>query len=127
MKLKIILVINAIVVAIFGIALVLIPAQLLSLYGITVDTSLKYMAQLFGAALIGFAVLTWSARNSSDSGARRAIILALFVTAAIGCIVAVLGALAGFMNPLSWSTVAIYLFFAAVFGYFQFARPTTST
>lgn len=127
MKLKIILVINAIVVAVFGIALVLIPAQLLSLYGITVDTPLKYMAQLFGAALIGFAVLTWSARNSSDSGACRAIILALFVTAAIGCIVAVLGALAGFMNPLSWSTVAIYLFFAAVFGYFQFVRPTTSS
>lgn len=126
MKLKVMLVVIAVVTIVFGVSLLLAPAQLLYLYGITADTPLKFVAQLFGTALIGFAVLTWSARNSSDSGALRAIILALFVSTLIGFIVAVLGALAGFMNPLSWSTVVIYLIFTAVFGYFQFVRPTSS-
>jgi len=44
-----------------------------SLYGVTGDAPVEFMSQLFGAALIGFAVLTWSARNAADSDARRAI------------------------------------------------------
>ena len=86
MKLKVILVIIAIVAAVFGIALLVMPAQLLSLYGITADTPLKFVSQLFGTALIGYAVLTWSARSSSDSDARRSIILAIFISSVIGVI-----------------------------------------
>ena len=123
MKLNVIMVINAVVAVVYGIAFVLVPAQVLSLYGITGGAPVEFMSQLFGAILIGFAVLTWSARNAADSDARRSIVLALFVAFVISFIVALMGALEGFMNPLSWLTVAIYLFFASCFGYFLFARP----
>ncbi len=125
MKLNTLMVINAIVAAVFGIAFVLVPGQVIQLYGLTVDAPLKYVGQLFGAALVGFAFLTWSARNATDSDARRAIVLALFVSDGVGFIVALIGQLAGVVNSLGWSTVAIYLVLALGFGYFQFARPAS--
>ena len=119
------MIITAVITAVFGIAFVVAPAQFVSLYGVTADASLRYVGQLFGAALVGLAVLAWSARNASDSEGRRAIILAFFVSTGIGFIVALTGQLGGVVNALGWSTVAIYLLLAIGFGYFQFARPAS--
>ena len=125
MKLKTLMVINAVVAVVFGIAFVLVPAQVVSLYGVTAGVALKYVGQLFGAVLVGHALLTWSARNATDSDARRAIVLALFVSHGVGFIVTLIGQLGGVVNSLGWSTVAIYLLLALGFGYFQFARPAS--
>ena len=125
MKLNNLMVINAIVAALFGIAFVLVPAQVIQLYGITVDAPLKYVGQLLGASFVGFAFLTWLARNATDSDARRAIVLALFVSDGVGFVVALIGQLAGVVNSLGWLNVAIYLLFALGFGYFQFNRPAS--
>ena len=54
---------------------------------------LRYTAQLLGAAFVGTAVLTWSARNANDLPARRAIVLALFVSNAVSFVVALIGQL----------------------------------
>jgi hypothetical protein len=84
------------------------------------------VGQLFGAALIGFAVLTWAARNATDSDAGRAILLALCVGDAIGFVVALVGQLGGVVNTLGWSTVAIYLVLALGFGYFRFGKQAVA-
>jgi hypothetical protein len=102
---------------------VLVPGPVLSLYGVEASATLKYAGQLLGAAYVGFAVLTWSARNANDSAARRAIILALFIGDAVGFVVALIGQLNNVVGALGWSTVAIYLLLALGFGYFQFAKP----
>ena len=78
------------------------------------------MSQLFGAALIGFAALTWLTRNADASDTRDSILLALVICFVVGFVVAVMGALEGFMNQLAWLTVGIYLFFSVAFGYFKF-------
>ncbi len=123
MKLSTLLIINAVVAALFGIAFVLIPGQIVSLYGVEATATLNYAGQLLGAAFVGFAVLTWSARNSNDSAARRAIVLALFIGYATGFAVALIGQLNNVVGALGWSTVAIYLLLALGYGYFQFAKP----
>jgi hypothetical protein len=126
MKLKTLMIINAIVAIVFGVTFVIVPAQAYSLYDITANEQLVYMGQLFGAALIGFALLTWMARNATDSDARRAIVLALFIADGIGFVVALIGQLSNVVNALGWSTVAIYLLLALGFGYFQFFKPASS-
>ena len=123
MKLRTLMTINAVVAAVFGVALVLVPGQVVSQYGVEATAILKYPGQLLGAAFVGFAVLTWSARNADDSAARRAIVLALFICNAVGFVVALIGQLNNVVGPLGWSTVAIYLLLALGFGYFQFAKP----
>jgi hypothetical protein len=78
---------------------------------------------LFGAALLAFAVLTWTAKDAPDSDARRAILLAMFVGDCVGFVVSLRGQLGSVMNALGWSTVVIYLLLALGFGYFSFAKP----
>lgn len=123
MNIRVLMIVNTFVAGLFGIGFVLIPGQLLSQYGITTDAALALIGQLLGATFIGFAVLTWAARNTTDSEARRAIILALFVGDVIGFIVALIAQLGGVVNALGWSTVAIYLLLAFGWGYFLFTKP----
>ena len=125
MKIKTLMVINAVISVLFGIAFVVMPARILSLYGTTVEAPLKYTGQLFGAALIAFAVLTWAARKSPDNEARKAIVLSLFIGDGIGFVVALIGQLGGVVNSLGWSTVAIYFLLSLGFGYFCFTKSSS--
>ncbi len=126
MKLKVLFIINAIIAFVFGIAFAIIPAQVYSLYSIEASAGLNYIGQLFGAALIGFGLIAWLARNSADSDSRRAIILAFFIADGIGFVIALIGQLNEILGSLGWLTVAIYLLLAIGFGYFQFSRPKSS-
>lgn len=94
----------------------------MSLYGDTLSPGGVTIGRLFGAALLGYAVLAWSVRNTGASDVRQAIILALFVGNTIGLIAVVMGQLSGAVNALGWSTVIIYLLLALGYGYFQFVQ-----
>ena len=126
MKLGNLFTVNAVIACLFGLGFVFAPAKVLAQYGLTVDAGFGLVAQLFGAALLGYAILTWSARKAGDSDARRAIVLAVFVSNAVGFVLSLMGQLKGLVNSLGWSTVAIYLVLALGFAYFQFTKPTES-
>ena len=126
MKLRNLLVINAIVALVYGIILVLTPATMLSLHSVTQGPGEKLMGQYFGSALIAIGLLTWFARDVADSEAQRAIILALLISDVIGVIVSVLGTVSGVMSAVGWSAVGIYLLLALGFAYFQFMKPSAS-
>jgi ABC-type multidrug transport system permease subunit len=68
--------------------------------------------------MMGNLMLTWFARNSQESEARWAIILALFAYDAVGFVVSLIAVIAGVLNPLGWLIVALYLLLALGFGYF---------
>ena len=124
MKLGNLFVVNAVIAGLFGLAFVFAPAQLLAQYGLVVDAGFGLVAQLFGAALVGYAILTWLVRKASDSDARRAIVLALFISDGVAFVLALMAQLKGLVNTLGWSTVAIYLLLALGFAYFHFAKPS---
>lgn len=124
MNLSLLMTINAVVAVIFGIGFVVSPGATLAFYGIAPDAAFRLVSQLFGAALIGFAVLTWSARNAAASDARKAIVLALFVADGLGFVLSLIGQLQGVANALGWLNVVIYLLLALGFGYFQFLKPS---
>ena len=126
MKLSNLLVVNAIVALVYGISFVLAPATVLSLHGMTQGTSEALAGQYFGLSLIAIGLLTWFARNVTDSDAQRAIILALLISDVIGVIVSVLGTVSGVMNAVGWSAVGIYLLLALGYAYFQFMKPSAS-
>ena len=122
MKFSTFTVIYAVVSAVFGLGFVLMPGQLLPIYGVEPDAALRLIGQFFGAALLSLAILSWLVRNLSDSETRRAIILALFVGEALGFILALIGQLNGIFNVMGWSVVVVYLFFALGLAYFQFSK-----
>jgi hypothetical protein len=122
MKLNMFMTIVAVVAGLFGLGFVFSPEQILSLYGAASDESANYMAQLFGAALLGIAVILWLCKDAEDSPVRQAILLGLFVAEGVGFVVALITQLGGGINALGWSTVIIYLLFALGFGYFRFMK-----
>jgi hypothetical protein len=124
MKLGNLFVINAVIAGLFGMAFVFAPAQLLAQYGLVIGAGFSVVAQLFGAALIGYAILTWLCRKAGASDARRAIVLALFISDGVAFVLALIAQLKGLVNSLGWSTVAIYLLLAIGFAYFHFAKPS---
>jgi hypothetical protein len=126
MKLSALMSVNAVIAGVFGLALIFVPTEFLSVYGVTTDAQFAFVGQLFGAALFGYGLLTWFARNAADSEARRAIVRALFTADAVGFIIALMAQLRGLVNAFGWSTVIIYLLLALGFGYFQFKKPTTT-
>ena len=125
MKLSALMTVNAVVAGLFGIAFVVVPARFLAIYGIAVDAQFALVGQLFGAALLGYAVLTWTARNAAPSDARGAIVLALFLSDAIAFVIALTAQLRNVVNQVGWSTVAIYLLLALGFRYLQFKKPAS--
>ena len=118
MKLKTLLIIKAIVCLCLGVPILLVPNFIYSIFGATLTAGGVFAAREYGASMMGNLMLTWFARNSQESDARWAIILALFVYDAIGIIVTLVAILLGALNPLAWLVVALYLFLALGFGYF---------
>jgi hypothetical protein len=126
MKLSTLLVVAAVIGAVFGIAFVVATGPLLSIYGITLDKAGTLVAQLFGSLLIGLATLNWFARNVTDPEARQAVVFGNLAGDVVGFVVILLGQLAGIANALGWSNVAIYLLLALGFAYVQFVQPRSS-
>ena len=118
MKLKTLLIIKAIVCLCLGIPILLVPNFVYSIFGATLAAGGIFAAREYGASMMGNLMLTWFARNSQESDARWAIVLALFVYDAVGFVVSLIAVLAGVLNPLGWMVVALYLLLALGFGYF---------
>jgi hypothetical protein len=120
----------AVVVLAFGLGFVLVPDTVATLYGLALDPVGRFVAQLLGATLLGFAVLNWMGRrvHDHDDTAFRPILMANLVTDALGFVLSLLNQLSGrtSINALGWMTVLLYLLFALGAAYFLFmpqARP----
>jgi hypothetical protein len=122
MKLSVLFRVNAVVATAFGLALALVPAELLALYGITLTPGTTLLARLVGAVYVGLGVLGWLAHAAAPSEARQAIVRARFLQEALGFLVSVYGVLSGASNAFGWSIVAIYGLFAAWFASFAFQK-----
>ena len=118
MKLKTLLIIKAIVCLCLGLPILVVPNFVYSIFGATLAAGGVFAAREYGASMMGNLMLSWFARNSQESEARWAIILALFVYDAVGFVVSLIAILSGGINSLGWMVVVLYLFLAIGFGYF---------
>ena len=122
MKLNTLFTITAVVSLAFGIGFLIAPGALLGIYGLSVDPVGVLLARFAGSAFICLTPLTWLAREFSDARVRRALVISIFPTFAIGFVVALLAQLSGLMNGLGWLYVALPLLFTLGYGYFLVNR-----
>jgi len=126
MKLKTLLIIKAIVCLCLGIPILVVPNFVYSIFGATLAAGGVFAAREYGASMMGNLMLTWFARNSQESEARWAIVLALFVYDAVGFVVSLIAILSGAINPLGWLVVVLYLLLALGFGYFLLPKQKSA-
>src|SRR5215207_3057519 len=84
MKLKTVLTVPAIYLAVLGVGFMFVPRQI-GIEAVPVDASPALIAylRLFGGPFLGIAVLNWIGRNAEPSTARNAVVLANIV--GFGC------------------------------------------
>jgi hypothetical protein len=125
MKLKNLLIVNAIVLGGSGISAVLMPSKVLSFYGVELNPAMLMMAQYAGLGSIAIGLVAWFSRNVEDLKAQRAIILAFLITYVIALLISVQGTISGVMK-VGWPVVVLYSLLASGYAYFQFIKPVKS-
>jgi hypothetical protein len=85
MKLKAVLIVSAIYLAVLGVGFIFAPRQI-GIDAVPADASPALIAYLriFGGPVLGVAVLNWMGRNAEPSAARNAIVLGNIV--GFGCV-----------------------------------------
>lgn len=102
----------AIAALLFGIGLVVVPAQTAAVYGATESDPWHVLSgRCFGTALLMFAAALWGLRDLTQPDAQRRVAGLLAAATAVGLIVTLYAVIGGVMNAAGWSSVALYGFF----------------
>ncbi len=118
------MVVAAAVGGVTGLAALLVPAQLASLFGITLDDAGLAQERLLGGAYLGTSTIVWFAKDVRDAAAQRAIALGNVVSWALSLVVAVAGLVAGLAGQQAWLLVALQVGFTAAWAYFALMDRT---
>lgn len=125
MNLRNLFLLDSVVAFLFALATLLGPSTVLKFFGLSTGNTEQLLAQIIGAALVGFGLLGWFAKDFADMRARDGAVLSLFLFSAIGFVVTLLAELSNVTRAGSvWIIVVIFLFFTLGYGYFQFVGPT---
>jgi hypothetical protein len=115
---------GAVTCVVYGIGLIFIPSTMLSWFDLTLTQELTLLAQIFGAALLGYAVIFWMTRGDTPSEARRIIILGEVVHSLIATILWIIAIVGGIGNALMFlplfSHVSLVIWFGLL--YFKGAK-----
>jgi hypothetical protein len=108
MSAKLYLTIAAIIAILYGIAFVLIPAEMLQPYGVLPEPHVILTIRLLGSAFLGYGLILWFARDFQDWSSVRSIFTAIVVGDAVGGLVIAWGTVQGTVNTLGWANVVLY-------------------
>jgi hypothetical protein len=122
MKLGNFLVIATIVAGVFGVALLVVPTQLVALYGVKLTPATEVIGRIAGSVILGFAIVFWSIRNQSGAEALKGAMLAGLIANGLDALILLHATATGLLNTLGWAQVAINGLLAVGFAYFTFGK-----
>jgi uncharacterized membrane protein len=116
MKLKAVLTVSSIYLAVLGVGFMLAPRQI-GIDAVPADASPALIAYLriFGGPILGIAVLNWLARNAEPSSARNAIVLGNIVGFGFVTLMDVWGVFSGGARPVAKLFLVIHLLMTVAF------------
>lgn len=120
MKVKPAFIYGAVSMLLYGIGLLFIPSIMFSWFGLTLPKDLTFIAQVFGAALLGYAVIFWMSKDDMPSEARRNIILGEVVHSLIATIIWIYAIVMGIGNTLMFLPLLSHLSMAIWFGFLYY-------
>jgi hypothetical protein len=125
MQLKTIFTINYIYSFLFGAGFIFFPTLCSSLIGFDVAGDAFLIAQCMGIFVIYTGILTFLARNTARSPARRAIVISLFTLFTLLFLYKLLlNLLYGMSFNLMFALIyVLHLWFIVTYGYYLFGKP----
>ena len=121
MKLKPILIFCAVVVFIFALGYMVVPAQIFSFLGYSTDPTGLLILQFVGVLSMGYVASIWHIRDAEKEVQKPTVFSAMI---AMGCafIVSLIHQLAGTFGALGWIGVVNFGLAFIVFGYYWFFK-----
>lgn len=128
MKLKHLMIFNAIIALGYALGELFAPATVGSIYGIKDTANPEYLltARYFGWGLLAVGLICALTANKPPSETKQAIVKALFIAHSVGTIVSLMGTISGVFSAMGWSAVILYLILVVGFGYYGFIKPETA-
>jgi hypothetical protein len=123
MNLKLLMSIKSVICWVYGLAFLIIPVQILSIYGATISQDGEMTVRLFGASFILLAMWLGLERDTSEVSSMRAVAISVAVGDLLGCAIMVYYLLTGTGNILGWFNAVLYLLLAIGFGYTLVTEP----
>jgi len=120
MSLGVFLKIKSVISVCFAVCQLFLGSLLLPLYGVTLDRAGSLFLHWTGSFLLGIGLICWFTSKAEKSDLRQGVLLSIFICDSIGFVAALLAQLAGVMNVLGWSNVALFLVLALGLGYYRF-------
>ena len=132
MNMRNLAVVSAVVAGLFGLTALLLPAPFLAVFGVELPEAGLVVTRLFGANVLGIAVLDWFARDDLRGGGRpgaeRGIVLVNVLSPTLSIILVVGAIFGGIVNALGWVTVAILAVLGVAWVYLGLVeRPGAAT
>lgn len=109
-----------VVVGAFGLVGLLLPGPLFDAFGGTSDVGSQFVVQLFGAALLGEALIRFGMRRIPAGELRAALLNASVVEYAVALAASLIAQTTGVTNTAGIAIVALYAFFALGYAYARF-------
>lgn len=108
---------SAVVSVSYGLAALVAPEALGSLFGISYDTAAVYAGRLLGGSYIGYGIANFLTKDTADALTQRAVAAGNAFAWAVGLIVSTMAQFQGLANTLGWSTVILSLAFTVAWGW----------
>lgn len=97
----------------FGVAFALAPEATSAVYGISGwNSGTTGIARLFGTELLYVAAALFAVRGVTDPLVQRRLAIGFGLASALAVVILVQSIMSGAVNPMTWSSVALYAFFA---------------
>ena len=122
MKLNSFLMLATVVAAVFGLAFLLAPSQLVAMYGVTLTPATEVIGRIAGSVILGFAIVFWGAREGNAAEALKAVMMAGLIANGLDALILLHATATGLLNGLGWLQVVINGGLAIGFWYFAYGK-----
>ncbi|HXF85536.1 MAG TPA: hypothetical protein VNK49_09110 [Anaerolineales bacterium] len=122
MNYKLLFVLNAVVVLVFGLALLLLPAMVLGQFQMDARVPEVFLSRVVGAALVSVGLLLWFAKDV-DEAAQKNFGVASLVGSVLALIVTVVGVASGVVRSNGWIAIVVEVLFGLGYAFMVFLKP----
>jgi hypothetical protein len=110
--------INAVLLAVFGVAFFIMPEFALGFFDTETYTATVFLARFFGATLVLAGMFIWMSKDLAGSRAERTLAIMLLVSSVFGFILTLIGMLgADVIRANGWILLVLHILFALGYGY----------
>jgi hypothetical protein len=128
MNYRLIFIINAIVLAVFGMLFLILPELTLTQFGTEIYVSTLFVARFLGGAMLMAGVLIWFTKDIQDAGAQKNMAFTLLAASVVGFILSLIGvaSASAVIRSNGWVLLVLHVLFGLGYAYLLFLKPQSS-